>query len=207
MRTNVYIDGFNLYYGALRGTAYKWLNPWVMCQALLPQHQIVELKYFTANVSSRPGDPGAPTRQQAYLRALATLPNTQIVYGHFLTNEIWMPEAGCPAGQQRHVKVIKTEEKGSDVNLAAHLLRDAYTSSADAYVLVTNDSDLAEPIRIVRQELNARVGVLNPHRKPAHKLRKVASFLKPIRKGVLGASQFATTLHDANGTITKPANW
>ena len=136
MRTNVYIDGFNLYYGALRGTAYKWLNPWLMCQALLPQHQIVELKYFTA-----------------------------------------------------------------------HLLRDAYSSSADAYVLVTNDSDLAEPIRIVRQELNARVGVLNPHRKPAHKLRKVASFLKPIRKGVLGASQFATTLHDANGTITKPASW
>ena len=207
MKTSVYIDGFNLYYGALRGTSYKWLNPWAMCQALLPRHQIAELKYFTARVSSRPGDSGAPTRQQAYLRALATLPNTHITYGHFLSSEVWMAEAGLPAGQQRYVKVIKTEEKGSDVNLAAHLLRDAYTSSADAYILVTNDSDLAEPIRIVRQELGATVGVLNPHKKPARKLQQVASFVKPIRQGVLGASQLPQTLTDANGTITKPSAW
>jgi len=25
-RTIVYIDGFNLYYGAVRGSAFKWLN-------------------------------------------------------------------------------------------------------------------------------------------------------------------------------------
>jgi hypothetical protein len=26
MQTTVYIDGYNLYYGALRGTPYKWLD-------------------------------------------------------------------------------------------------------------------------------------------------------------------------------------
>lgn len=26
MRTNVYIDGFNLYYGAVKDTKFKWLN-------------------------------------------------------------------------------------------------------------------------------------------------------------------------------------
>lgn len=26
LRTRVYVDGFNLYYGCLKGTPWKWLN-------------------------------------------------------------------------------------------------------------------------------------------------------------------------------------
>ena len=63
----------------------------------------------------------------------------------------------------QRVWVDKTEEKGSDVNLASHLVRDAYQQAFQVAVLITNDSDLAEPVRIVRQELNLPVGVLNPH--------------------------------------------
>jgi hypothetical protein len=61
------------------------------------------------------------------------------------------------------VWVDKTEEKGSDVNLASHLLRDAYGRRFEVAVLVTNDSDLAEPVRIVAQEIGLPVGLLNPH--------------------------------------------
>ena len=130
MRTNVYVDGFNLYYGALRGTPYKWLDIRRMCELLLKDHAVARVTYFTARISPRPDDQGQSVRQQTYLRALSTLPETRIVYGHFLTNEVYMPLAGCAPGKQQYVKAVKTEEKGSDVNLAAHLLWDAFREKA-----------------------------------------------------------------------------
>ena len=108
MKANVYVDGFNLYYGAVKDTPYRWLDIAKMCQLLLPRDQISQIKYFTALVDPRPNDPDQPTRQQVYLRALRTIPNLSIVYGHFLTHQVMMPLA--PSAQQ-YVKVIKAEEK------------------------------------------------------------------------------------------------
>ena len=207
MKTMVYVDGFNLYYGAVKGTPYKWLNIHQMCTLLLPRHTIAGIKYFTALVSARPGDPTQPVRQQTFLRALRTLPNMEIILGHFLANEVTMPLAGAPAGPTKYVKVVKTEEKGSDVNLATHLLWDGFTGKYEAAVLITNDSDLLEPVRIVRQELKLVVGILNPHRHQSQVLRREASFVKPIRTGVLQASQFPVSLSDRQGTFHKPAGW
>ena len=93
MKTIVYVDGFNLYYGALKGTPYKWLDINKLCQLLLPKHTIHRIKYFTARVVGRPGDPDQPTRQQIFLRALETLPNVEIILGHFLSSETLMPFA------------------------------------------------------------------------------------------------------------------
>jgi hypothetical protein len=59
-RTNVYVDGFNLFYGALKGSPYKWLNLEALCQRLLPKDSIRQIRYFTAKVSARPGDPRRP---------------------------------------------------------------------------------------------------------------------------------------------------
>ena len=148
MKTVVYIDGFNLYYGAVRKTPYKWLDVPAVCRKLLPRHDIVRIKYFTARVAGRASDPDQPNRQQTYLRALQTLPNFDIVYGHFLSNRVRMPVADAPPGAQRYETVIKTEEKGSDVNLATHLVADAFRQRFEAAVLITNDSDLTEPVRI-----------------------------------------------------------
>ena len=208
MKTYVYVDGFNLYYGAVRGTPFKWLDIKKLCELLLPKHQIAWIKYFTARVSARRGDPDQPTRQQTFLRALATLPNLDIIYGHFLTNETYMLQAGlAPGAPPKYVRVIKTEEKGSDVNLATHLLRDGFRKEYQAAVLVTNDSDLLEPVRIVRKELGLVVGILNPHKKASRVLAQQASFVKQIRPAALRASQFPATLKDAHGVITKPAVW
>jgi len=77
----------------------------------------------------------------------------------------------------------------------------------DVAVLITNDSDLLEPLKIVRYELNLPVGVLNPQKKASRVLARHASFIKRIRRGVLLASQFPTTLHDAKGTFHKPSSW
>jgi hypothetical protein len=105
------------------------------------------------------------------------------------------------------VWVDKTEEKGSDVNLASHLLRDAYGRRFELAVLITNDSDLAEPVRIVVQEIGLPIGILNPHQFHSRELRQYATFVKRIRQADLAASQFSRTLTDRKGTFTKPAGW
>jgi hypothetical protein len=66
-----------------------------------------------------PHNLSAPVDQQIYLRALRTIPNLSITYGHFLTHSVRMALSGVNPAQR--VWVDKTEEKGSDVNLAAHL--------------------------------------------------------------------------------------
>jgi len=208
MNTAVYVDGFNLYYGALKNTSHEWLDLARLCQLLLPKNQITRIKYFTAKVQPRPTDPCLPVRQQIYLRAIKTIPSLEIIYGHFLSHEIEMPLAGCKPGEQKYVRVIKTEEKGSDVNLATHLVWDGFLDGYDVAVLITNDSDLVTPIRVVRRELKKPVIVLNPNpRKPSHELQLHASFVKPIRRGVIAASQFPPVLSDRRGIFRKPSVW
>ena len=208
MITNVYVDGFNLYFRLLKNSPYKWLNIAEMCRLMLPQNTINQIKYFTANVTARPGDPDQPTRQQTYLRALRTLPNLSIIHGHFLTNTVTMLRAGHPPNHPAsYVEVIKTEEKGSDVNLATHLLYDGFKGNYECAAVISKDSDLLEPIRIARQELGLRVGILNPGKKPSLALVPHVDFLKRIRAGVLKASQFPAQLTDSNGTFQKPSSW
>jgi uncharacterized LabA/DUF88 family protein len=207
MRTYVYIDAFNLYFGCVKGTPYKWLDLSKLCRILLTQHEIERIKYFTAHVKSLPNSPDAPQRQQVYLRALATLPNLEVIYGHFLSHNVRMPLANPGLGQPKTVEVIKTEEKGSDVNLAIHLLHDAYQNRYESAVIVSGDSDLLTALQIVKNELRKPVGVLNPQQRPSRMLQRHATFYKHIRPGVLSASQFPKTLEDEHGTFSKPTEW
>lgn len=209
MDTNVYVDGFNLYYGLLRGGPHKWLDLEQMCRHLLPPNHILRIRYFTAMISARPNDPRGPVRQETYLRALATLPTVSIHLGHFLTTRTRMPLADPRPGGPKTVEVIKTEEKGSDVNLATYLLTDASRGNADAFVVVTNDSDLVEPIRIVRHEFGKVVGLLNPQAKVSRALLRCRpNFVKTVRPGVLAVSQFPDRMtDDKGGTIVKPDGW
>jgi uncharacterized LabA/DUF88 family protein len=208
----VYIDGFNLYYGAVKSTPYRWLDLDALCRQLLrPTDTLKAIKYYTALVSARPNNPSAPTRQQIYLRALNTIPHLSIYYGHFLAHPVRMPLVSSlqPGQQVQYVEVMKTEEKGSDVNLATHLLHDAHRNEFTLAVLVSNDSDLVEPMRIVRKELGKRVGVLNPQKQkhPSIELMKNADFVKNIRSGVLRMCQFPNILYDTHGAFRKPPEW
>jgi len=207
--TNVYVDGFNLYYGCLKGSPYKWLNLEALSRQLLaPNHQIKRIRYFTARISARPNVRQSPARQNAYLRAISTLPPVRVHLGHFLTTRTRMPLANPPAIGPQTVEVIKTEEKGSDVNLATYLLVDAFRRDAQSFVLISNDSDLIEPMRIVRHELGHDVGVLNPQRRPSRALLNCQpTFFKQIRSGILAASQLPARMSDAIGPISKPATW
>jgi hypothetical protein len=60
------------------------------------------------------------------------------------------------------VSVLNTEEKGSDVNVASHLLIDALTNAVDAAIVISNDSDLRFPIQKARELVP--VGLINPQK-------------------------------------------
>ena len=206
---NVYVDAFNLYYGSLRGTPYRWLDLEALSKNYLRKGDVLNrIRYFTAKVTARPNDPRAPQRQQIYLRALETIPCLTIHYGRFQETQPWMMFADRPAGCPAGAKVIKTEEKGSDVNLATHLLCDAVKKDCQLAIVVSNDSDLCEPIRIVQEQFGLRVGVLNPHQYASLDLLRIPpTFLKRVRPGALKRSQFPDEMEDSRGTLRKPMEW
>ena len=207
MRTFVYVDGFNLYYGALKGTPWKWLDlPALFAKVLQPHHDILTVKYFTARVSGTPADPSKPQRQDVYLRALRRYrPEVEMYFGHFLSHKVRAPLAQ-PAGDQRTAEVIRTEEKGSDVNLAVHLLNDGWLDAYDCAVVVSNDSDIAEAMRLVRQHQGKRIGLVTPGTgRPSRQLMAHADFARHVRPNALRRSQLPDPIPGTN--IRKPARW
>lgn len=203
MKAFAYIDGFNLYYRAVKNTPYKWLNLRRMCELLVPEYTLERLKYFTANVSGK-YDADKPVRQQTYFRALQTI-GCEIIRGKFLSRDVAMPLA---SDRSQFAMVVKTEEKGSDVNLATHLLIDGFTRQYDAAIVVTNDSDLAMPIEYVRDGLKLEIIVVNPDDEvSSKKLAQSASSVRQLRTGVLSASQFPAVIKYAKGVIRKPTSW
>lgn len=207
--TNVYIDGFNLYYGSLKGHPnLKWLNPAEMCRILLPNREIHRIRYFTARISPLPHDSQAPHRQSIYLRALETIPNLTIHLGEFVSHRATYPLADKDPTEI--VAVIKTEEKRTDVNLATHLLVDCFDGDFDEAVIVSNDSDLTLPVEVVVGKFGKPVGMVNPHprRKLSSALRKATtSQIREINKSVLARSQFPDVLSDARGEFHRPPRW
>ena len=207
VNTNVYVDGFNLYYGCLKGTPYRWLNVAEMCRLSLPAHyQVNRIRYFTALVSARPNKPHSQLRQQIMLRALGTLPNFHIHLGNYLATTKRRPLVTPIPGLPAYVDVLDSEEKGSDVNLATYLLFDAFNQEYDAAVVVSDDSDLAEPIKIVRHHFRKHVRVLSPRGK-SRVLSQAATRFQRIAVANLQAAQFPASIKDAVGTVHKPPGW
>jgi uncharacterized LabA/DUF88 family protein len=167
---------------------------------------ILKIKYFTALVRPTPIDPGKRVRQETFIRALqAHVPEVEVFLGHFLSHPVRAPLVN-PVGNQKTALVTRTEEKGSDVNLAVHVLNDAWLDLYDCAVIVSNDSDLAEALRLVKVHHRKRVGVITPHQNPqSRELMKHADFVGKIRKGVLSTSQLPDRIPGT--TIRKPSTW
>ena len=212
MKTHIYIDGFNFYYRAIKDTPYKWLDLKQVFQKLLDsKHNITSIKYFTAIVSGKL-DPSQPIRQKTYIRALQKyIPEIEIHYGAFLSHNIFMPLAH-PVDENvfrkkiKFANIVKTEEKGSDVNLALHLLNDAWLGEYECAVVVSNDSDLAEALKLVKTQHKKMIGLVTPNRThPSKELMKYADFNKRVRKGVLKSSQLPDPIPGTK--IHKPKVW
>jgi hypothetical protein len=223
---NVYIDGFNLYYCALKNnSACKWLDLRTFANTLFPKLTISKIKYFSAKVKAYSWDMNAPTRQGFYWRALQTIPNLEIIEGNFVERTKTFPAVpyvfpgGNPLNPPQTVRVLKREEKGSDVNLASHLLFDNCAKDADESLVISNDADLVTPIELVSKKLNRRITVVNPNRTsdvrkdPLHhalhrELKRVATCVYPsVNDHIFQISQFPISLSDSKGIFTKPSTW
>jgi hypothetical protein len=139
-----------------------------------------------------------------------------ILFGNFQVTNAWMPVVQplqfwppglTPFPVPDSVCVAKTEEKGSDVNLGAHLVRDAFMGEFDHAVIVTNDTDLKEPLRLVVEEVRLPAALLTPVSNPAVTLKKLASDVRHLGP-YLGVSQFPDPVMGRDGRpIRKPADW
>ena len=212
-RTNVYFDGYNFYYGAVKGTPWKWIDPLLLVRNLLrDDHEIKSLKYFTSPIKTYPHDSAALDRQKIYLQALSTIPEIEIIQGYYSKNATWLPVyedacKTCETATNGMIRVVKLEEKRSDVNIATAMLLDAFNDKADVFVLVSGDTDFIGPVNIVRKNFNKTVIVLNPHDRISW-LRDYASYYKDIPRDILAQSQLPDTIsYGKKHTITKPDAW
>ena len=159
MNVICYIDGFNLYHGlrSRKWKKYYWLDLWALTERFLhPGQDLVEVVYCTSKVKN---DPAALARQLTYIDALcAHRPGVKVLYGHYLAKEMRCFQ--CGATYTRH------EEKMTDVNIACQILIDAMDGRFDAALLVSGDSDLVPPVRIVRERWPAKriVALFPPNR-------------------------------------------
>lgn len=233
-RVITYVGGFNLYHGAKeliksnkQELSWKWLDLVALSHKLWPKGELIRVKYYTARVSAPETDPTLGQRQQVYLRALASDPMIEIILGQFQTQKKRMPLVDRPGMLRRNlirvlglrltlhpdgnvsVPVWRIEEKATDVNLGVHLIADAFRDKFDVALVISNDSDLCEPIRMAVQELGKRVVVVNPrgHTESAVALRKVASEVRKIRVSALTSCQLPVSITDSRGIITRPDGW
>lgn len=198
MRVGVYIDGFNLYYGARgvcgRGrTGWRWLDIEGLAASLIARRHswaaagatLTKLVYCTARIDKRENPVGS-REQDIYLLALAAAGRvTHVEYGHYVSRVKKAPVATeDPKGrpvltrandwplkiQDRNqvdvpdavfmVSHARREEKGSDVNVASHLLLGTLDQGIDAAIVISNDSDLRLPLQIARSRIP--LGTVNP---------------------------------------------
>jgi hypothetical protein len=91
--------------------------------------------YCTARVDAVT-NPSAHADQDVYLKCLRP------------SGRSWLCDSAGAAVPDASfmVRYLRLEEKGSDVNVASHLLLDVLSGTIDAAVVVSNDSDLAFPI-------------------------------------------------------------
>jgi uncharacterized LabA/DUF88 family protein len=207
-RTIVYIDGFNLYYGAVRDVpALKWLDIEKLCRRLRPHDDLQKIKYFTALIEG----PTKPN-QQTYLRALATLPLVEVILGRFKDRTFRCKVAACTHPSANRL-FTKPEEKRTDVNIAVSMVDDAYQNACDNVVLISGDSDLVPAVATVRsrfptKKINLYVPARNPLRAAAIELRAAVHKHRELPLILLRPCQFPDSiLAGAGGTLTRPADW
>ena len=209
----VYIDGFALYKALLqyRYPQYKWLDLEAFSRRLFPHRDVVQVKYFSAQLKPMTNNPGIGQRQQIFWRALETT-GVEIIEGKFSFVKQWLPlqpEQLDAGGKVMTTLVKRPEEKGTDVALASHLIFDAMDGVADSYAVLTNDSDLVPPVEMLatRGHDLTLVSVAGPNYNKAFGAVGLKS-VRQIREGTLRASQFPATLVDGLGrTIRKPPTW
>jgi hypothetical protein len=111
----------------------------------------------------------------------------------------------CTCCSGKTIQVVKYEEKGSDVQLAVQLVKDAHLDLFDMAVVISNDSDLQPAVDIVLALPRKRVMIVNPRKKGRSLQGSDRNYLSG---GLLESSQMPSAVIDAEGLhVTKPSRW
>jgi 6-hydroxy-3-succinoylpyridine 3-monooxygenase len=220
MRTIVYVDGYNLYYGLLRRSPYKWLDLFSLFQnnVLLSSTEVLEVRYYTAPVKgAMSDDPESPIRQRIYLQALKKMPphKVKIIEGSMMSSTPYqrLVDKIPAAPELESVKVHNFTEKKTDVNLATDMLSDAWRGRCDQVVLCSNDTDFEGALTSIRSHLpSIRVGLVAPipgndHRKINNDLKNKAHWSKLLSTVHLQSAQLPPIIQTGKKPIMKPDNW
>lgn len=185
---NLYYGGRSLCGRGTSG--WRWLDIRALATDLISRRRnwagatIDRVTYCTALIDGS-SNPGGRRDQDLYLRAIQSSGIVDHVeLGHYVARVKTAPLAtkdargrpvitrsawpvmvhdrnGKPVRDARFmVSFAHREEKGSDVNVASHLLVDVLLGDIDAAVVISNDSDLRYPVQQARQRVP--VGVVNP---------------------------------------------
>lgn len=247
LRTRVYIDGYNLYYGSLRKTPYKWLDllklfedhllpavPYQTSPTEPPVQMVLDqcaIRFFTAPILTRAakGDDSVQS-QIMYHKALEASGRVLITMGYYSlakSNQHLVDSEDPEKDPNRcgKISVWKLEEKQSDVNLALAMFDDAISCpELDQIVLVTNDTDIAPALALIKKKRPGLViGLVNPtrpgpvtadgndghlEREVNAELRKYADWTRrQILPLELAASQFPRVVRRKNKDAIKPISW
>ena len=228
MKTICYVDGFNLYYGCLKQTSFKWLDLDLLLRSLLieqnPQTELIQVKYFTADIKAQLASHGvaahqAQQAQQDYQRALALRMGSRlkIVKGFHSLTKSSMLSYEVPPSKAKRVDVWRLEEKETDVNIALEAFRDAVSNTADQLVFVSNDSDLAPIFRSIREEsLSIKIGVIFPILRQADHASRPGNVTlsgladwtrRYFHANELACAQLPLMIPTKRKPIKKPAHW
>lgn len=175
LKTSIYIDGYNLYYGRLRGTQYKWLDVVALfsqiTRSIEPHSQIISVKFFTAPALPKFSRHGKESMraQNDYHRALeAKYPDKfeKVLGSHVYEKDgTKMPVyvEGNLFDKDNTVRVWRLVEKKTDVNLALSMYRDASKRVLDQVVLISNDTDTEPAISALMEDFPAlKIGMIIP---------------------------------------------
>jgi len=199
-RVIVYIDGFNLYFG-MKDAGFnqcKWLNVEKLVRSYLTANQeLIEIKYFTSRITN---NPQKQKRQTTYLEAIETT-EVKIIYGLYKAKQIECDNCG-------HNWNI-SNEKMTDVNIATHIIIDAFHDKYDTAILISGDSDLVPPIKAVHQNFpNKVVSVFFPPNRHNNTVAGAAKGSQIIGRKKLIDSQFEENVKKKDGFILhKPTDW
>ncbi len=190
----VYVDGLNLFYRKLsKRKELKWLNLLLLAEQLLPQNQVIEVKYFSAPVKRLDGHSEAQIRQLIYLQALSSLsPRVTVTLGQMRVDSRVYPNSPKRFdhnGELKKTRVFKYEEKGTDVSIATEISLDMSSNLSERYVLWSSDSDFHPLVSRLKERLNAVLEVFDP---------------KTFQDCLLENSQFPETI---SPTLKKPRHW
>lgn len=218
MRTIAYIDGYNLYYGLLRKSQYKWLDVYALFrdQVLNQVSDLVEVRYYTAPMLGKMSDDlESPIRQRRYLQALRKMHpiGLTLIEGRIVAStpfqRLIRPIPEAPHLQK--VQVLDFNEKKTDVNIASDMINGAWLKTYDQAVLCSNDSDLEGALRSIKEHHpHIRIGLVAPisgddPRKISSDLARFSDWKKILSTTHLSRSQLPDRIPSSH--LSKPAAW